>query len=211
MQSPAAIPQTAPSASRSAPTATEMYEAARLTRRELRSQLNELQGERSALQHQMEGTKSPANLKGLEGRLTALDARIADVEKQLASADAMVANRAAVPGVVVERPPTNDDIPPSVMVVSGLGMLMVLLLPLSIAMARRAWRRGVPVAPALPDGFSERMANLERGMEAVAIEVERVGEGQRFVTQLLAESERQRQMQALSDLPAERRLENDPL
>jgi hypothetical protein len=31
------------------------------------------------------------------------------------------------------------------------------------------------------------MATMERGIDAIAVEVERIGEGQRFVTQLLAE------------------------
>jgi hypothetical protein len=51
--------------------------------------------------------------------------------------------------------------------------------------------------PALPPDISDRLSNMERGIESVAIEVERLGEGQRFVSQLLAESDRRRQMQAL--------------
>jgi hypothetical protein len=34
----------------------------------------------------------------------------------------------------------------------------------------------------------ERLERMERGIEAIAIEVERISEGQRFVTNLMAES-----------------------
>lgn len=180
---------------RTAPTATEMYEAAKLAQREVRNQLDELQGERSQLQSQLKRTTNQADLKGVEGRLAAVDARIADVAKQLASADAMVANRAAIPGVVVQVPTYNHDIPPGVMVISGLGMLMVVLIPLSIAYARRIWRRTANARTALPSDLSARMESIERGIEAVAIEVERVGEGQRFVTQLL-DAQGRRQLSA---------------
>ncbi len=38
-----------------------------------------------------------------------------------------------------------------------------------------------------PGEMDERLARLEQAVEAVAVEMERVGEGQRFVTKLLAE------------------------
>lgn len=208
MQDPTvATPGVAPvAAARRPPTATEMYEAARLARRELRSQVDQLQEERQQAQARLRQATNPADTKGLEGRLVAIDARIADVEKQLASADALVANRAAVPGVLVEPPGGGPD--PEELAAMGLAFSMVLLLPLSIAWARRIWRRGVqPASVPLSTELADRMATLERGIEAVAIEVERVGEGQRFVTQLLAESDRRRQMQAL---PADRPVGSDP-
>jgi hypothetical protein len=49
-------------------------------------------------------------------------------------------------------------------------------------------RRGLLAAadPALKD---DRMRNLEQAIDSIAVEVERVGEGQRFVTKLLTERE----------------------
>ena len=40
----------------------------------------------------------------------------------------------------------------------------------------------------LPTESAQRLERLEQGMEAIAIEIERVSEGQRFVTRLLSES-----------------------
>ncbi|MBM3908578.1 MAG: hypothetical protein FJ363_10960 [Gemmatimonadetes bacterium] len=178
-----------------APTVTEMYEAARLQRRELQSQQSELQGQRRRVREQLNSATNPADIKGLEGRLVMIDQRIADVEKQLASADALVATRAANPGVVIEEPSSAPD--PTEIIGMGMGFSMVLLFPLSIAYARRLWRRSSIVPPTLPPEFTDRMANLERGVEAIAIEVERLGEGQRFVTQVLSEADRRRQVPAL--------------
>ena len=53
---------------------------------------------------------------------------------------------------------------------------------------RIASRRGEGAEiSAPPPALTDRLTNIEQSVEAVAIEVERIGEGQRFVTQLLAE------------------------
>jgi hypothetical protein len=54
--------------------------------------------------------------------------------------------------------------------------------------ARRRWKRALRSAPATTSADSARLERLEHGMEAIAIEIERVSEGQRFVTRLLSES-----------------------
>jgi hypothetical protein len=54
----------------------------------------------------------------------------------------------------------------------------------------RRKRRKKKGAPELPESAeSPRMERLEQGMEAIAIEIERISEGQRFVTKLLSERE----------------------
>lgn len=53
---------------------------------------------------------------------------------------------------------------------------------------RRYKRRGLPKPSTIESGSPERLERIERAIEAVAIEVERISEGQRFVTNLLAES-----------------------
>ena len=44
-------------------------------------------------------------------------------------------------------------------------------------------------AAARPGQLDDRLIHLEQSVEAVAIEVERIGEGQRFVARLLTEEE----------------------
>ena len=70
-------------------------------------------------------------------------------------------------------------------------MTMVALItvvgPLARAFARRI-ELGVPDrTPALPPDATARLERMENAIESIAIEVERLAEGQRFTTKLLAE------------------------
>ena len=53
--------------------------------------------------------------------------------------------------------------------------------------AQRIWYGGQPVIAVVPDTSTDRLTQLEQSIDAVAIEVERVGEGQRRMTQLFTE------------------------
>jgi hypothetical protein len=69
------------------------------------------------------------------------------------------------------------------------GMLMVIVLalgiPLVVAYVRRAGQREPsPVRDSFTD---ERLDRIEHAIDAMAVEVERIAEGQRFVTRLLSE------------------------
>lgn len=60
--------------------------------------------------------------------------------------------------------------------------------PLVKAIATRFERKGVQsVPPETLIRIEERLAHLTNGMEAMAVEVERISEGQRFSTRLLGE------------------------
>lgn len=66
------------------------------------------------------------------------------------------------------------------------GTMAIVLFPLMRAWARRIEGRGA--APAsLPAEVSARLERIERAVESVAVEVERISEGQRFVTKVLAD------------------------
>ena len=61
------------------------------------------------------------------------------------------------------------------------------IFPLSIAYARRIWRRGAAVATTIPHDIVERFSQLDQAVESIAVEVERIGEGQRFITRVLSD------------------------
>ena len=46
-------------------------------------------------------------------------------------------------------------------------------------------------SPRLPTEISERLERMEHALDSVALEVERISEGQRFTTKLLSEGNRQ--------------------
>ena len=52
---------------------------------------------------------------------------------------------------------------------------------------RRLWPREAAATAALPGDFADSLTRLEQSLDAVAIEVERIGEGQRFMTRLFTE------------------------
>ena len=66
------------------------------------------------------------------------------------------------------------------------GVLGVVLFPLVRAWSRRIEGRGASPA-AIPVDVTERLERIERAVESVAVEVERISEGQRFVTRVLAD------------------------
>jgi len=72
----------------------------------------------------------------------------------------------------------------AVAIVFGVGG--ALLYPIVRAFAHRL-ENGAKRAPAAPADVTARLERIERAAEAVALEVERISEGQRFVTKLMAE------------------------
>lgn len=156
----------------------------------LGNQMERLQDERRDISNRLgneEEHLSPADKAGLEKRLNTLDGRIEAMDKQIANADAQVAATAAVPGAVVEPPPEPRQMPPEAPFVLGGIFMFVAVLPISIAYARRIWRRGAAAVSAIPQDIIDRFTQIDQAVESIAVEVERIGEGQRFVTRVLTE------------------------
>jgi len=158
-------------------------------REELINQLRGLNEARADITRELNGDNPVSAIEkaGLEKRLASVDARIEAMDKQIAAADAQVASAAAIPGAVVDPPPiihnNPEEQPPFIL---GVIFMFVAVLPMSLAFARRIWRRS-PKAVALPSDMAERFAQLDHAVESIAVEVERIGEGQRFITRVLAE------------------------
>jgi hypothetical protein len=67
--------------------------------------------------------------------------------------------------------------------------VMAIGTPIARAMARKI-ERGGPGSREL-GGIEERLARLENAVDAIAVEVERISEGQRFTTKLLTDRGRE--------------------
>ncbi len=78
---------------------------------------------------------------------------------------------------------------PEIVVPLG-GMTMVLAIvigrPLVSAWARKLENESK--RPAIPTDVAARLERMEQSIDAIAVEVERISEGQRFTTKLLAET-----------------------
>ncbi len=168
--------------------AAAVYEALKAQRTELRNQLESLEDKRRELSQRLEEpTLNATDRKGIEQRVTEVDQRISAIDKQIGESEARIASAAAVPGAVVKEPPVQREGPPEEVFVLGGMFIVIVLLPLSIAMARRIWRRGVATITSLPAELMERLTRLEQGVDAIAVEVERIGEGQRYMARLAAD------------------------
>ena len=173
-------------------TPEQLFKAAEHQREELGNQMDRLKDERRDITNRLGGEEqlSTADKAGLEKRLTAIDGRIEQLDNQIAAADAQVASTAAIPGAIVERPPEIRHGPPEEVFVLGGIFMFVAILPISIAYARRIWRRSSAAVAALPHDIVERFTQIDQAVESIAVEVERIGEGQRFITRVLSEQGR---------------------
>ena len=85
-------------------------------------------------------------------------------------------------------PPLLDRIDNDAITAMFVITTMALLIPLSVGLMRRMWRRP-PVQQSSPqlDALSQRFDRVEQAVDAIAIEIERISEGQRFVTKVMSE------------------------
>jgi len=170
--------------------AEAVYKGLLAQRRELRSQLERLQDERGDIMRDLrsEQRPGPAESASLEARLKEVDARISAVDAQIAQSDLAVAKAAAVPGAVVDRPPPRRDGPPEEILMIPIVFTIFVLAPIAVAYARRIWKRGATVIAPVPKEVTERLDVMGQAVESIAIEVERIGEGQRFLTRVMSET-----------------------
>jgi len=99
------------------------------------------------------------------------------------------------PVAITVQPPSDPFLGPKDIVTVYIGGV-VLLLPLVLALSRRLWVRSIR-RESVDLENSPRLQRIEQAVESIAIEVERIGEAQRFTTKLFAE----RQGDAASRIP----------
>jgi hypothetical protein len=182
-----------PQAAQSTEAAQQLYRALRSQRDVLIEQRRSVERTRDNLIQELRNTGGPggdAVRASVEKRLVNVDARLAELDKQIAASEQNIATQAAVPGAAYTPPPPPRRGPPEEAFVLAGFLGFITLLPLTIAFARRIWRRSARAEVTLPPEMRDRMESLERGVEAIALEVERIGEGQRFVTQALSQREK---------------------
>lgn len=171
------------------PSTSEEVQALRNQRSELSNQLNSAARRRESLAEDLEG-KTGADRAGIETRIRVLDERIVQIEQDIANTGQVLALARGT--VLAPEPPANPDNPMQIDVTAITAILSVFVLgPLAIVYARNLWKRGSAekVETQLERQNAERLARLESAVDSIAIEMERVSEGQRFVTKLLAETQ----------------------
>lgn len=196
----AAVADAPAATARALPRTTRELSGLRRQRSELSDQLVSAQRRRADVARALERSKDPAVRAGLEQRLGVLDARIAQIEGDIAETGRLITS--APPELLAtSTAPTFVQFPsrgePSIDGVFAL-LIAVLVLQFILIVRTRTRRRGpTPDDSAVRDAAA-RLARLEQAVDAIAVEVERVSEGQRFVTRLLADN-RAPAMQQLPD------------
>jgi hypothetical protein len=127
--------------------------------------------------------------------------QIEDLQRQIADLQ-HARDMASAPPITIQAPGDPGDIAPQAITIqpppapplfdreqvnifaSGAFLLM---LPLVLALARRVWMRTGSRPSTVDFDASPRLQRIEQAIESIAIEVERIGEAQRFTTKLLGE------------------------
>ena len=159
----------------------------RARREQLSDQLTSVSSRRSGLADELRATTDAVSKSGLQDRLRLLDQRILQLETDLATTGQQLSAAPAQLTSGIEVPSTGSDDFEDGLMVGGFGVLV--LLPIALFFFRRRWRRVSPAISGRSATEYVRMERLEQGMDAIAIEIERISEGQRFVTKLLSESQ----------------------
>jgi hypothetical protein len=176
---------------RALPRTAQDVRAARIMLDDLKEQLQDAASRRRTVSDQLRGA-DPAARAGLESRMGELDTRILQIEKAITVTSAEL--RGAPAGALIEAGSgfgsqvsiarIASDVVPIVAILS-----VFVLGPMSIALSRLIWRRASapPKQPAVDHATQQRLDQLQQAVDTIAIEVERISEGQRFVTKLLSD------------------------
>lgn len=159
----------------------------RARRSELSDQLVSATNRREELVKQLPGTEGVVRT-GLLDRIRVLDDRIVSMEQDLAATGRIL------PGNAVQTPETR---PPQGSPVEGLSQggfvaisivsIVLVFFPVAIAFSRWIWRRSRVPAPPANINTDRRLERIEEAVDAIAIEVERISEAQRFSARMLSE------------------------
>lgn len=158
----------------------------RARREELTEQLSDATERREAITDELVGA-SGANLAGGEQQLAQIDQRIVQLTAEIAQTEQLLTS-APTAFLAAPLPPPRRESDGEAWVAVPVLLILFGLFPIVLAKTRRMWK-GTPTQRVAP-ADNARLERIEQAVEAIAIEVERVSEGQRFVTKLLSDTSR---------------------
>ena len=176
----------------SAPRTAREIDALQSQRDELSRQLTSVDGRRSKLMSQLRSTGDPTAVKGLQDRLALLDARQLQLESDLAGIGQQLSSASA--GLIAASTsggPVFAGLSGGQTLALSIVFTIFVLGPLAIGFAKTLFKRSNRPAlpPAVFNEAAQRLERVEAAVETIALEIERISEGQRFVTKLLSENQ----------------------
>lgn len=169
------------------PRTVEDIKALKDRRTELSNQLVSAADRRSEIANELRRSEGPSRT-GLEQRMAVLDKRILQLESDIAQSGQELAN--APPALVTaSRVPFGGFMEPHVVEKVSIMFTLFVLAPIAVSVAWAIFRRTMRPPAKRVQGAEggERLERLEAAVDAIAVEIERISEGQRFVTRLLTE------------------------
>ena len=94
---------------------------------------------------------------------------------------------AAATALGIPLPEQQRELDPGPYIIGGIAIMSVAIVLLVGLTYRFKLRMRGSAPAALPNDVVQRLARMEAGIESVAVEVERISEGQRFTTRLLSD------------------------
>lgn len=179
----------------------------------LRGEIDEVKAELAAPGAGPTVAANTIRLTGLEGRRIDAEEALQKVEDQLAGIGVQPATVTEV-GMPVPFEPVVPFDPNSSQLQETVAIIVVSAIvfigaPIAVAISRFIWKRtttrAVPAA-ANPDD-TKRLERVEQAVDTIAVELERMTEGQRYITRLLSERNGAPAAEALpikASAPAER-------
>lgn len=163
--------------------------AIRSRRSELSNQLISASNRREELAGQLRRATG-ADRAGLEQRIGVLDQRIVQLESDIAETGRQLTGAPAGFLTSTRSEGVLGGFSSGEVLAGGIVFTIFVLAPLAVGASRMMWKYAAaePVRHVIPPETSGRLERIEQAVEAIAIEVERVSEGQRFVTKLMSEA-----------------------
>lgn len=177
-----------------------------LLRAELRDQIRSTTQLRQELTNQIAqaaAVNDGSSVAKLQARIRSLDTRSGSLEERVLQVDDAITNAIArgvasteveavvaapaMPGVpggppmFERRGPFGEDV---ASIVLGMTLLFTLI---GVLIHRRAWRRAEKQFATVGPGNRAELQQLQQAVDVIAVEVERISEGQRYVSKLLNE------------------------
>ena len=196
MQTPSTIPTPQPIVVEVAPqtlmrplTQAEIS-VVRNQRSEMSEQLSSAQNRRARLLDEMRSAP-PGTEQGLREQFQVLNNRIVAIETDIEAAGRTLRTGQVPQGTILVPPRSGlggrnqtDNAE------RGAALAATVLIPIFALFVWRGWRRGRRGQQAVPHSaeYESRFERLEQAVDAIALEIERVGESQRYQTKLLAEA-----------------------
>jgi hypothetical protein len=174
-----------------APRTAADIDALRSRREELSNQLRSVDGRRSKLINQLKNTDDPTVIEGLRGRLALLDARQLQLESDIQTTGQQLSSASAGTIATTASEPVLAGLGSGQLTALFIVFIVCVLAPIGLSLARAIWKGSSrqPPPPMVLNEMSQRLERVEGAVDTIALEIERISEGQRFVTKLLSENQ----------------------